>query len=79
MEINLEFFELQEEAERKRMEALQRKHENRIAHDEEMKALSGKAAGSSKVLFIWKKLLFFETLEDQKSMMFQLFIIIHSS
>ncbi|EFO27742.1 hypothetical protein LOAG_00744 [Loa loa] len=38
-----------EEAERKRMEALQRKHESRIAHDEEMKALSGKAVGSSKI------------------------------
>ncbi|VDK73886.1 unnamed protein product [Litomosoides sigmodontis] len=38
-----------EEAERKRMEALQRKHENRLAHDEEMKALLGKGAGSSKV------------------------------
>lgn len=47
--INLEFFKLQEEAERKRMEALQRKHENRLAHDEEMKALLGKAAGPSKV------------------------------
>ncbi|VDK73796.1 unnamed protein product [Onchocerca ochengi] len=38
-----------EEAERKRMEALQRKQENRAAHDEEMKTLSGKAAGPFKV------------------------------
>ncbi|VBB31544.1 unnamed protein product [Acanthocheilonema viteae] len=38
-----------EEAERKRTEALQRKHENRLAHDEEMKALSGKAARPSKI------------------------------
>ncbi|CAG9531408.1 unnamed protein product [Cercopithifilaria johnstoni] len=38
-----------EEAERKRMEALQRKHENRLAHDEEMKAFSGKAVGPSKI------------------------------
>uniref|UniRef100_A0A915PUD7 Coiled-coil domain-containing protein 124 n=1 Tax=Setaria digitata TaxID=48799 RepID=A0A915PUD7_9BILA len=38
-----------EEAERKRMEVLQRKHENRVAHDEEMKTLAGKVAGPSKV------------------------------
>ncbi|KAM3721581.1 Coiled-coil domain-containing protein [Dirofilaria immitis] len=38
-----------QEAERKRMEALQRRHENRIAYDEEMKTLSGKAAGPSKI------------------------------
>ncbi|MCP9261137.1 Coiled-coil domain-containing protein [Dirofilaria immitis] len=40
---------LHQEAERKRMEALQRRHENRIAYDEEMKTLSGKAAGPSKI------------------------------
>ncbi|VDO23399.1 Uncharacterized protein BM_BM7109 [Brugia malayi] len=38
-----------EEAERKRMETLQRKHENRAAHDEEMKTLSRKTVGSSKI------------------------------
>ncbi|VDN81750.1 unnamed protein product [Brugia pahangi] len=40
-----------EEAERKRMETLQRKHENRAAHDEEMKTLSRKTVGSSKRRF----------------------------
>lgn len=42
------------------MEALQRKHENRLAYDEEMKALLGKAAGPSKVFFYTKNC-YFET------------------
>ncbi|VDN00236.1 unnamed protein product [Thelazia callipaeda] len=38
-----------EEAERKRLETLQRKHENRLAHDLELQALSCKVVEPSKV------------------------------
>lgn len=38
-----------EEAERKRLEALQRKQENRLAHDTEMEQLAGKSTASVKV------------------------------